>query len=100
MPDSASAQVTARPLLPSPVAAALLQDGRLYAILAAAGFSLKAVFVKLAYLAGPVDALTLLTMRMLLALPLFAWEICLATTLALRGIASTTSTPVAQLTTV
>ena len=73
MPDSASAQVTARPLLPSPVAAALLQDGRLYAILAAAGFSLKAVFVKLAYLAGPVDALTLLTMRMLLALPLFAW---------------------------
>ena len=73
MPDSASAQVTARPLLPSPVAAALLQDGRLYAILAAAGFSLKAVFVKLAYLAGPVDALTLLTMRMLLALPLFVW---------------------------
>ena len=35
-------------------------DGRLYAVLAAAGFSLKAVFVKLAYAAGPVDALTLL----------------------------------------
>ena len=26
-----------------------LQDGRLYAVLSAAGFSLKAVFVKLAY---------------------------------------------------
>lgn len=51
----------------------LLRDGRVYAVLAAAGFSLKAVFVKLAYAAGPVDALTLLAMRMLLALPLFAW---------------------------
>lgn len=51
----------------------LLRDGKLYAVLAAAGFSLKAVFVKLAYAAGPVDALTLLAMRMLLALPLFAW---------------------------
>ena len=50
-----------------------LRDGKLYAVLAAAGFSLKAVFVKLAYAAGPVDALTLLAMRMLLALPLFAW---------------------------
>lgn len=57
--------------LPQP--ASLLRDGRIYAVLAAAGFSLKAVFVKLAYLAGPVDALTLLAMRMLLALPLFAW---------------------------
>lgn len=51
----------------------LLRDGRVYAVLAAAGFSLKAIFVKLAYAAGPVDALTLLAMRMLLALPLFAW---------------------------
>lgn len=51
----------------------LLRDGKVYAVLAAAGFSLKAVFVKLAYAAGPVDALTLLAMRMLLALPLFAW---------------------------
>ena len=51
----------------------LLRDGKVYAVLAAAGFSLKAVFVKLAYAAGPVDALTLLAMRMLLALSLFAW---------------------------
>ncbi|MFN8127534.1 MAG: DUF4386 domain-containing protein [Candidatus Nanopelagicales bacterium] len=42
----------------------------------------------------------LMSAQPVLALPLFAWEICLATTLALRGIASTTSTPVAQLTTV
>ena len=49
------------------------QDGRLYAVLSAAGFSLKAVFVKLAYAAAPVDALSLLAMRMGIALPLFAW---------------------------
>ena len=52
------------------------QDGRLYAILAATGMSMKAVFVKLAYAAGPVDALTLLALRMGFALPLFlvlAW---------------------------
>lgn len=51
----------------------LSQDGRLYAVLAASGFSLKAVFVKLAYMAGPVDALTLLAMRMGFSLPLFLW---------------------------
>ncbi|HYD93721.1 MAG TPA: DMT family transporter [Noviherbaspirillum sp.] len=50
-----------------------LDDGRLFAVLAAAGFSLKAVFVKLAYAAAPVDALTLLAMRMGFALPLFLW---------------------------
>lgn len=55
-----------------------LQDGRLYAILAATGFSLKAVFVKLAYAAGAVDALTLLTLRMGIALPLFGWLIWLS----------------------
>lgn len=49
------------------------QDGRLYAVLSAAGFSLKAVFVKLAYAAGPVEPLTLLALRMLFALPLFLW---------------------------
>ncbi|WP_148716639.1 DMT family transporter [Chitinolyticbacter meiyuanensis] len=53
-------------------------DGRLYAVLSAAGFSLKAVFVKLGYAAGPVDALTLLAMRMALALPLFGWLIWLS----------------------
>lgn len=48
-------------------------DGRLYAVLSAAGFSLKAIFVKLGYAAGPVDALTLLALRMGFALPLFTW---------------------------
>lgn len=55
-----------------------LHDGRLYAVLSAAGFSLKAVFVKLGYAAGPVDALTLLAMRMGFALPLFAWLVWLS----------------------
>lgn len=48
-------------------------DGRTLALLSAAGFSLKAIFVKLAYAAGPVDAITLLAMRMSLALPAFIW---------------------------
>lgn len=46
------------------------------AILAALGFSLKAIFVKLAYAvpqAVPVDAVTLLALRMVFALPVFAW---------------------------
>lgn len=55
-----------------------LNDGRLFAILSATGFSLKAIFVKLAYAAGPVDALTLLALRMGLALPLFAWLLWLS----------------------
>lgn len=50
-----------------------LQNGSLYAVLAALGFSFKAIFVKLAYAAGPVDAVTLLALRMGLSLPLFAW---------------------------
>ena len=50
-----------------------MQSGALYAVLAALGFSFKAIFVKLAYAAGPVDAISLLAMRMGLALPLFAW---------------------------
>jgi drug/metabolite transporter (DMT)-like permease len=54
------------------------KDGRLYAILSAAGFSLKAVFVKLGYAAGPVDALTLLALRMGFALPLFIWLVWLS----------------------
>ncbi|WP_187806738.1 DMT family transporter [Aquipseudomonas alcaligenes] len=55
-----------------------LSDGRLFAVLAAAGFSLKAIFVKLAYASGPVDALTLLALRMGLALPLFVWLLWLS----------------------
>jgi drug/metabolite transporter (DMT)-like permease len=49
------------------------QDGRLYAVLSATGFSLKAVFVKLAYAAAPVEPLTLLALRMAFGLPLFLW---------------------------
>lgn len=61
-----------------------LQSGSLYAVLAALGFSFKAIFVKLAYAAGPVDAVTLLALRMGLSLPLFAWLVW-----ASRGSAST-----------
>lgn len=46
------------------------------AILAALGFSFKAIFVKLAYAvpqAVPVDSVTLLTLRMAFAVPFFAW---------------------------
>ena len=46
------------------------------AILAALGFSFKAIFVKLAYAvpqALPVDAVTLLSLRMVFAVPVFIW---------------------------
>jgi drug/metabolite transporter (DMT)-like permease len=43
------------------------------AIVAALGFSFKAIFVKLAYAAAPVDAVTLLALRMVFALPVFLW---------------------------
>lgn len=48
------------------------------AVLAAFGFSFKAIFVKLAYAAAPVDAITLLTLRMSFSLPIalgVAWWI-------------------------
>lgn len=51
------------------------QDGRLYAVLSAAGFAMKAIFVKLGYAAGPVTPLSLLAIRMGFALPLFIWLI-------------------------
>lgn len=46
------------------------------AVLAAFGFSFKAILIKLAYAvpaAAPVDPVTLLSLRMLLSLPVFAW---------------------------
>ena len=43
------------------------------AVLAAFGFSFKAIFVKLAYAAAPVEAVTLLSLRMVFALPAFLW---------------------------
>ncbi|MGE5472033.1 MAG: DMT family transporter [Bacteroidota bacterium] len=46
--------------------------GAALALLAALGFSLKAIFVKLAYPYG-VDAITLLALRMGFALPVFVW---------------------------
>lgn len=45
--------------------------GVTFAILAAIGFSAKAIFVKLAYLIAPVDAITLLALRMAFSLPAF-----------------------------
>ena len=42
-----------------------------FALLAAIGFSAKAIFVKLAYLVAPVDAITLLALRMAFAMPVF-----------------------------
>jgi drug/metabolite transporter (DMT)-like permease len=47
------------------------------AVLAAFGFSFKAIFVKLAYAAAPaaapVEAVTLLSLRMVFSLPVFLW---------------------------
>ncbi|WP_375171183.1 DMT family transporter [Marinobacter sp.] len=47
------------------------QMGIMLAVLAAFGFSFKAIFVKLAYQSAPVDAVTLLSLRMMFSLPLF-----------------------------
>ena len=49
-----------------------LQLGLLLALLAALGFSLKAIFVKLAYGYG-VSAVSLLCLRMAMSLPVFFW---------------------------
>ncbi len=46
--------------------------GLLLALIAAFGFSLKAIFIKLAYPYG-VDAITLLALRMVFSLPVFLW---------------------------
>ncbi|WP_437682991.1 DMT family transporter [Sorangium sp. So ce131] len=51
----------------------LLDDGRTFAVLSAATFALKAIFVKLAYAAHPIDPLSLLALRMGIALPFFLW---------------------------
>jgi drug/metabolite transporter (DMT)-like permease len=50
-----------------------LSGGVALAIVAALGFSAKAIFVKLAYAAAPVDAVTLLALRMAFSLPVFLW---------------------------
>lgn len=55
-----------------------IDNGSLFAVLSALGFSMKAIFVKLAYAAGTVDAITLLALRMALSLPLFLWLVWLS----------------------
>lgn len=45
--------------------------GIILAVLAAFGFSFKAIFVKLAYQSAAVDAVTLLSLRMIFSLPFF-----------------------------
>jgi len=45
--------------------------GVLFAVLAAAGFSFKAIFVKQAYAVATIDPITLLSLRMLFSFPLF-----------------------------
>ena len=50
----------------------VLVEGLLLALLAALGFSLKAIFVKLAYPHG-VSPIALLALRMLFSLPFFLW---------------------------
>ena len=57
--------------MPAP-AQRLDATGTLFALLAAVGFSFKAILVKLAYAWHAVDAITLLALRMLFALPFFA----------------------------
>ncbi len=52
---------------------ALLQDGYTLAIVAALAGSLKALFVKFAYAAAPVDAISLLLLRLLAAAPFLLW---------------------------
>ncbi len=51
------------------------RTGVALAVLAAFGFSFKAIFIKLAYIesATPVDPVTLLSLRMLLSFPAFFW---------------------------
>jgi drug/metabolite transporter (DMT)-like permease len=45
--------------------------GPLFAVVGVLGFSFKAILIKLAYAWAPVDALTLLTLRMLYSAPIF-----------------------------
>ena len=47
--------------------------GVVFAIIAALGFSFKAIFVKLAYAVAPVEPITLLSLRMLFSMPIFLW---------------------------
>jgi drug/metabolite transporter (DMT)-like permease len=48
-----------------------LFTGSLFVLIAALGFSMKAILIKLAYAEGEVDALSLLALRMAMSLPFF-----------------------------
>ncbi|MCQ4145273.1 DMT family transporter [Vogesella sp. AC12] len=67
--------------------------GVMFAFLAAFGFSFKAIFVKLAYATAPVDAVTLLTLRMVFCLP-FVMVACVP---VLRGMPRLTRRDVGML---
>jgi len=56
--------------------------GPLCAVVGVFGFSFKAILIKLAYKAYPVDAVTLLTLRMLYSAPLFCLMAWWASTMA------------------
>ena len=60
--------------LPSSVAKphASAWSGPALAVVGVLGFSFKAILIKLAYAWAPVDALTLLTLRMIYSAPFFA----------------------------
>ena len=59
-------------MTPAPVRGNAHRNGIALAVVAALGFSFKAILVKLAYPYG-VDAVTLLALRMAFALPVFLW---------------------------
>jgi drug/metabolite transporter (DMT)-like permease len=50
-----------------------LRAGVWLAVLAAFGFSVKAILIKLAYATAPVEPVTLLALRMIFSLPVFLW---------------------------
>ncbi len=47
--------------------------GALFAVLSAVGFAGKAIFIKLIYARAPLEAVSLIALRMLYAAPFFAW---------------------------
>ena len=59
-------------MTPAPGAGAAHRTGVVLAVVAALGFSFKAILIKLAYPYG-VDPVTLLALRMAFALPIFLW---------------------------
>ena len=76
MPENSAPSTTVpqHPAQPAPANPALNRQallGVVFALLAAVGFSAKAIFVKLAYLDTSVDAVTFLALRMAFSVPFF-----------------------------